>query len=224
MLHRNLFPCSTIYWILLEECLNMEEVHAVKPKVSMQTTKVLVMETPKVKKTLACHVQAKHAAKIALSTPETAPEVKTDVVIKKEKVEGNKEIEVIDDANSGERQCLSNNDVVSNIRKYTSSGNAKTCIQVFVSNLFHHRTDENMNVYAVMTNFHECIWYMKYDFIISCLVGMEKAPLMEYKLLVCLGLINLWISQFMLLNMVLTNRRRARPGKLWRWYCSLSLI
>ena len=74
-------------------------------------------------------------------------------------------------------------DVVSNTRKYTSSNHAKKYIQVFVSNLFHHKRDENKTVYVVMTNFCEFIWYMKSDFIISCLVGMKKPPLfmLEYK-------------------------------------------
>ena len=52
-----------------------------------------------------------------------------------------------------------------------------------MSNLFHHKTDENKNVYAVMTNFRECIWYMKSDFIVSWLAEMEKTPMfmIEYK-------------------------------------------
>ena len=56
-------------------------------------------------------------------------------------------------------------------------------MQVFISNLFHHKTDETKNIYSVMTNFCECIWYMKSDFLISCLVGMEKTALimMKYK-------------------------------------------
>ena len=75
------------------------------------------------------------------------------------------------------------NDVVSNTRKYTSLNPGKKCIRIFAFNQFCHKTDETMNVYAVMTNFHECIWYMKSDFIISCLAGMEKSVLfmMEYK-------------------------------------------
>ena len=56
------------------------------------------------------------------------------------------------------------------------------------------KTDENKNVYAVMTNFRECIWYMKSDFIMSCLAGMEKTALfmMEYK-----DVDMAWIDQFM---------------------------
>ena len=51
-----------------------------------------------------------------------------------------------------------------------------------------------MNVYAVMANFHECIWYMKSDFIVSCVLGMEKTPLfmMEYK-----DVDMSWIDEFM---------------------------
>ena len=39
------------------------------------------------------------------------------------------------------------------------------------------------NVYAVMTNFCKCVWYMKSDFIISCLGSMKKTPLfmLEFK-------------------------------------------
>ena len=85
------------------------------------------------------------------------------------------------------------NDVVSNTAKYLSPKYAKKCIQVFISNLFCHKTDEDKNVYAVMTNFCECILYMKSDFLVSCLVGMEKTALfiMEYK-----DMDMLWIDQF----------------------------
>ena len=44
-----------------------------------------------------------------------------------------------------------------------------------------------------MTNFRECVWYMKSDFLVSCLVGMEKTALfmMEYK-----DVDMSWIDQF----------------------------
>jgi hypothetical protein len=63
----------------------------------------------------------------------------------------------------------------------------------FSSNLVRHKTDDDKNVYAVMTNFRECVWYMKSDFLVSCLVGMEKTALfmMEYK-----DVDMSWIDQF----------------------------
>ncbi len=74
-----------------------------------------------------------------------------------------------------------------------SPKNVKKCIQVFVSNVFCYKMDEDKNVYAVMTNFCECVWYMKSDFLVSCLIGMEKTALfmMEYK-----DVDMTWIDQF----------------------------
>ena len=59
----------------------------------------------------------------------------------------------------------------------------KKCIPFYVSNLFKQKSEENEVVYAVMTNLCVCIWYMKSDFIVSCLKGLEKTVLFqqEYK-------------------------------------------
>ena len=75
-------------------CINAEEVPAVKPHRSMPVRKALLMESPEVKQPPECRVQAKCAAMKAPSAHESAPEVKNDVVIKKEKVESIKECEV----------------------------------------------------------------------------------------------------------------------------------
>jgi len=167
--------------------INIEEVAVVKPN-SMQVQKTLVMETPKANTLLAHQSRAIHASKKSPVVIVMSPSVKTDIVIKTEKVESNEDVKVIDFANNGEDDVDPMNmsaykDVISNTAKYTYPKNAKKCIQVFVSILFHHKTDENKNKYAVMTNFCESIWYMKSDFIVACLAGMEKAPLLmiEYK-------------------------------------------
>jgi len=47
--------------------------------------------------------------------------------------------------------------------------------------------------YTVMTNFCECGWYLKSDFIVSCLEGLKKTELFqrEYKV------VNMsWIDSF----------------------------
>jgi hypothetical protein len=105
----------------------------------------------------------------------------TDVVIKKEKIDS-KNVEVIEVTDNGDdavdpMNMTVYNNVVSNTAKYSSPKNAKKCIQVFIPNLFCYKTDEEKNVYAVMTYFCECIWYIKSDFLVSCLVGMEKTAL-----------------------------------------------
>ncbi len=86
------------------------------------------------------------------------------------------------------------NNVVLKTWKYTSPKNINKCIQVFVSKVFYHKSDKDKNVYAVMINFRECVWYMKSDFLVSCLVGMEKTALfmMEYKVDMS------WIDQFVI--------------------------
>ena len=55
-----------------------------------------------------------------------------------------------------------------------SSNQGKKCIQVYFLNAFHHKTEDNAVVFAVMMNFHDCVWYMHSDFIVSCLDSMEK--------------------------------------------------
>jgi len=139
---------------------------------------MLVMEKPEVKTPLACRSQAIGASKKSPVTVIT-PSVKTDIVIKTEKVESNEDVKVIDVTNNGEddvdMMTMSvYKDVISDTAKYTSPKNAKTCIQVFESNLFCHKTDENKNVYAVMTNFCDCIWYMKSDLLVHVWLGWRK--------------------------------------------------
>ena len=56
---------------------------------------MLVMETPKAKTPLACHRQLKCATK-KFPVAVTSPSVKTDIVIKTEKVESNEDVKVID--------------------------------------------------------------------------------------------------------------------------------
>ena len=94
----------------------------------------------------------------------------TDVVIKKEKIDS-KNTEVIELLDNGDEavdpmNMTVYNDVVSNTAKFSSPKNAKKCIQVFISNLFCHKTDDEKSVYAVMTNFCECVCYMKSDFFV----------------------------------------------------------
>ena len=71
--------------------VNIEEVAVVKANVSTQAQKMLVMETPKAKTPLACRSQAIRASK---KSPVTvmSPSVKTDIVIKTEKVESNEDV------------------------------------------------------------------------------------------------------------------------------------
>ena len=70
-------------------------------------------------------------------------------------------------------------DVVSDTQYYASPSQLKKCIQVYVSNLFKHNSEDNAVIYAVMTNLHECVWYMKSDFIVSCLKGLEKTVMFQ---------------------------------------------
>ncbi len=138
-----------------------------------------------------------------------------DIQIKKENVDKTEEtadIEIVDvnchDVNPMNMSMYS--DVVSDTRKYTSPNQLQKCIQVYVSNLFKHKSEENTVVYAVMTNLHECIWYMKSDFIVSCLKGLEKTVLFqeEYK-----DVDMSWIHSFTDFLIQLTNIRRAELGK-----------
>ena len=177
--------------------VNIEEAAVVKANVSTQGQRMLVMETPTVKTPLARRSGAIRASKkppVAVMSQS----VKTDIVIKTEKVDGNEDVKAIDVTNNREDDVDPMNmnvykNVASKTAKYASPKNAKKYIQSFVSNLFHHKTDENKNVYAVMTNFRECIWYMKSDFIVSCLAGMEKTPLfmIEYR-----DVDMYWINEF----------------------------
>ncbi len=177
--------------------VNAEEVLVAKSNVSTSAKKTLLMETPQTKTPPAGRVQTRQAAKKALVVDVVSPSKTTDVVIKKEKIDC-ETVEVIKLMDNGDEavdpmNMTVYNDVMLNTAKYLLPKNAKKCIQVFISNLFCHKTDENKNVYAVMTNFRECIWYMKSDFLVSCLVGMEKTALfmMEYK-----DVDMLWIDQF----------------------------
>jgi hypothetical protein len=177
--------------------VNDEEVSVAKSNVSTQAKKTLLMETPEMKKPPARRVQTRRAAKKAPVIQVASPSKTTDVVIKKEKIDC-ENVEVIELTDNGDdavdpMNMTVYNDVVSNTAKYSSPKNAKKCIQVFISNLFRHKTDDDKNVYAVMTNFRECVWYMKSDFLVSCLVGMEKTALfmMEYK-----DVDMSWIDQF----------------------------
>ena len=84
-------------------------------------------------------------------------------------------------------------DVVSDTRKYASPNQLKKCIQGYVSNLFKHKSEKNVVIYAVITNLRECVWYMKSDFIVSCLKGLQKTVLFqqEYK-----DVVISWIDSF----------------------------
>ena len=131
----------------------------VKPNISTQAQKTLVMETSKAKTPLACRSRAICASKKSPVVTVTSPSVKTDIVIKTEKVDGNEDVKAIDVTNNREDDVDPMNmnvykNVASKTAKYASPKNAKKYIQSFVSNLFHHKTDENKNVYAVMTDFH----------------------------------------------------------------------
>jgi hypothetical protein len=138
--------------------VNIEEAAVVKANVSTQGQRMLVMETPTVKTPLARRSGAIRASKkppVAVMSQS----VKTDIVIKTEKVDGNEDVKAIDVTNNREDDVDPMNmnvykNVASKTAKYASPKNAKKCIQSFVSNLFHHKTDENKNVYAVMTDFH----------------------------------------------------------------------
>jgi len=126
--------------------INIEEVAVVKANVSTQAQKMLVMETPKAKTLLAHCSRAIRACKKS-PVAVTSPSVKTDIVIKTEKVDSNEDVKVIDVTNNGEDDVDPMNmnvykNVVSITAKYASPKNAKKCIQVFVSNLFCHKTDE----------------------------------------------------------------------------------
>ena len=158
--------------------VNIEEVTVVKANVWTQSQKMLIMKAPEVKTPLACRSQAIRASKKSPVTV-TSPSVKTDIVIKTEKVERNEDVKVIGFTNNGEddvdpMDMSIYKDVISNSSKYTSSKNAKKCIQVFVSNLLHHKTDEDKNENAVTTNFCECIWYMKSDLLFHVWLGWRK--------------------------------------------------
>ena len=114
------------------------------------------METPETKKPPACRVQTRRAAKKAPVGYVASPSKTPDVVIKKEKIDCEK-VEVIELMDNGDdavdpMNMTVYNDVVSNTAKYSSPKNAKKSIQVFISNLFRHKTDEDKNVYAVMIN------------------------------------------------------------------------
>ena len=85
----------------------------------------------------------------------------------------------------------------------------------YVSKLFKHKSEENMVTYAVMTNLHECVWYMKSDFIVSCLKGLEKTVSFQEEY----NDVNMsWIDSFtdfliVMLNIGLTNIKGAELGK-----------
>ena len=122
------------------------------------------METHETKNPPARCVQARHAVKKAPDVQVTSQSTNTDVVIKKEKIDS-ENIEVFELSDNGDKavdpmNMTIYNDVVSNTAKYLSPKNAKKCIHVFISNLSCHKTDEKKNVYAMMTNFRECVWYM----------------------------------------------------------------
>ena len=131
-------------------------------------------------------IQAKRVAKKTLSF---SNHITTDVQIKKKNFDKVEEttmnvIEIVDvkchDVNPMNMSVYS--DVVSDTRKFASPNQLKKCIQVYVSNMFKHNKKSTV-VYAVMTNLRECVWYMKSDFIMSCLKGLEKAVFFqqEYK-------------------------------------------
>jgi len=133
---------------------------------------------------LAHRIQAK---RVAEKTLYFSSQITTYIQIKKEnvdKVEETDVIEIVDvnlhDVNPMNMTVYS--DVASDTRKYNSPNQLKKCIQVYVSNMFKHNKKSTV-VYAVMTNLRECVWYMKSDFIMSCLKGLEKAVFFqqEYK-------------------------------------------
>ena len=86
----------------------------------------------------------------------------------------------------------------------------------YVSKLFKHKSEENMVTYAVMTNLHECVWYMKSDFIVSCLKRLEKTVLFQEEY----NDVNIsWIGSFtdFLIRAVehgIDKYKRGRAGKI----------
>jgi hypothetical protein len=70
-------------------------------------------------------------------------------------------------------------DVVLDMRKQISPNQLKKCIQVYISNLFKPKIEENTVGYAVMMNLRECVCYMNSNFVMSCLKGLKKTVLFQ---------------------------------------------
>lgn len=64
--------------------------------------------------------------------------------------------------------------------KNTSSNQEKQCIQVLVSNCSTPKLRKQSYSYCDEYS-HECVWYIKSDFIVLCLTGLKETNLFQMK-------------------------------------------
>ena len=96
----------------------------------------------------------------------------------------------------------------------------KILLQTNLSNVFRFMSqicsNENMVIYAVVTNLRECIWYMKADFTVLCLKRLEKTVLFQQEY----NHVNMsWIESFtdFLIHAVergIDKYKKSRTGKM----------
>ena len=167
--------------------VNIDDVASVKPDVPQFIKSDVSMKSIKNEVTalVTCHAQTKLCGENkSLKAEKGAVPM---VQIKKEKLEetGVQEIiEVEDKVKNRDVDPMNESmysDVVTHMRKLVSSNQGKKCIQVYVSNAFLHKTEDNAVVFAVMINFPDCVWYMHSDFIVSCLDAMEKTTFFQHE-------------------------------------------